>query len=250
MKTEDKFSRFVATSAGLHIASFAVLFLAPSLFPGQTELMGSETGRGGGVRVTSVSSIPGLDLPSPAVVQETGAATPSKTLNPAETAPKPQERVPAEPQVLIPAKTNEKSKPEPQKQAAVNAPPTRPSNAIPGDAGGQPAITYGRPGQGTVAFGDESFGQRYGPYVRAVHTAISEKWQAAIANVGRGSRVTVTFQIDRNGKVSNIEVAQGSGSATADISARRAVATAAIPPLPREYPGASVDVRFIFEYGQ
>jgi TonB family protein len=86
--------------------------------------------------------------------------------------------------------------------------------------------------------------------VRAVHTAISEKWQAAVAGAGRGSRVLVKFKIARDGTASDFELEQSSGSTVADLSARRAVTTANFPPLPREYPGGSVDVRFTFEYGQ
>jgi TonB family protein len=81
--------------------------------------------------------------------------------------------------------------------------------------------------------------------------AINVAWQKdSIVGIPRGAspRVYVTFTIAKRGQVSNLEVEKGSGSVQLDNSAQRAVLTAKLPELPREFLGANVDVRFYFEY--
>jgi TonB family protein len=60
----------------------------------------------------------------------------------------------------------------------------------------------------------------------------------------------VTFTIERNGTVRDLSLSERSGVATLDNSAVLAVRSAKLPPLPREYSGSSVEVRFYFEYAR
>jgi TonB family protein len=79
--------------------------------------------------------------------------------------------------------------------------------------------------------------------IRAIHT----QWQKP-AGIPYGAKVYVTFTIPkRGGQVSNVDIQQTSGLSPMDNSAKRAVMTASVPPLPREYTGSSIDVRFYFE---
>jgi TonB family protein len=261
MQQESKFNRFVMISATLHVGLLAGVFLGPALLPAETkELWGSETGIGESMPVGVVDSLPGIPLPSPEVVRDTAAPTDSETLHPPEPSPpKPVPVQPAVPDVLIPSKTATKAKPDPQPapvtpprgEAPADTPP--PSNAVPG-TGGRAAVPYGQSGTGTgpASFGDEAFGHRFGTYVTAMTNAIRQNWQqpATGAAPGKPPRVYVTFTIARDGKVDDVKIQQPSGNSRLDSSAQRAVMAAKLPPLPREYTGSSVAVRFYFEYGR
>jgi len=257
-QTADKLSPFLATSAVLHGTLFAVVVFGPILFPKHTSApWGTNTVKGITVGVTS--SLPGIPLPSPQVVQETAKPNDSKTLHPAEVVPKAQPKAPSKPaEVKIPERGAKAAKPEPatSKVAKADIPPTPPAatNAIPG-RGGQIPLPYGQAaGTGQATFGgDGTFGTRFPEYVNAMTTAIRSQWERPPATMARGAsqRVYVKFTITRKGVsaiASDIEVDQESGSPQLDKSALRAVRAAALPPLPRDYSGSSVDVRFYFDY--
>lgn len=260
MVVVEKFSRFVVTSAALHLGLFALVFIVPSLLPVRTlSSWGSNTSTDGGVKVAVVESLPGIPLPSPPVVHEDAAANDTKSLYAAEPAPKPVDKVEPAPEVLIPsnqAKTPKEPpapKPEQKTEARTETKATpAPPNAVATPGGGQAALPFGQgaTGTGPATFGDGTFGQRFGDYVDRMSRAISDKWRDNIAGIRRGAapRVYVSFTIARNGSVSDLEIAQGSGVDQLDTSALRAVRSAQLPPLPREYAGSSVTVRFYFEY--
>lgn len=251
----DNLSRFVVTSAVLHAALVAAVVLAPSIFPKQsTTNWGSNIA---GIKVGVTNRLPGIPLPSPPDVQENAKGNDSKTINPADVAPKPQEKAPSVADVKIPSG---KKKPDAKNTApdkAVRgkpqAEPTTPTNAIPGAAGGQVVLPYGDlagAGSGAVTFGEGSFGTRFPEYVSSLIRAINTQWQRP-AGIPYGTKVYVTFTIPkRGGQVSNVDIEKGSGLAPMDSSAKRAVLTASVPPLPREYSGSSIDVRFYFEYSR
>jgi TonB family protein len=249
----DKLSPFVFASAGLHGFLFVAVVFGPMLLPARKSIPWGNS-NDPGIKVGVTSRLPGIPLPSPPVVQENAPATSSKTLNPAEVLPKVKE-APTPADVKIPTgKTTKPDKPALPKQAANATPPTEntaPSNAVPGQ-GGQAALPFGGTtgGSGQASFGDGAFGSRFPEYVTNMTRAIQAVWTDIIAGVPRGAspRVVVTFTIGKRGEVSGLEVAQASGSSQLDNSARRAVLTAKLPPLPREYSGSSVEVRFYFEY--
>ena len=251
----DNLSRFVVTSAVLHALLVAVVVFAPLLLPKKSTVSwGSNVA---GIKVGVTNRLPGIPLPSPPDVQENAKGNDSKTINPADVAPKPQEKAPPEADVKIPSG---KKKPEPKNTAPTKTArgkpepePTTASNAIPGAAGGQVALPYGdvgAAGTGAVTFGEDSFGTRFPGYVPNLIRAINSQWQRP-AGIPYGTKVYVTFTIPkRGGQVSNVEIEKGSGLPPMDNSAKRAVMTALVPPLPREYSGSSIDVRFYFEYSR
>src|SRR5688572_10896114 len=100
--TADKVSPFVATSAALHVALFVFLVFCAKLFPKQVnEPWGTNTAKG--IQVGLASSLPGIPLPSPPVVREGAKPSDTKTLHPAEVAPKPQTKAPPKPaEIKIP----------------------------------------------------------------------------------------------------------------------------------------------------
>jgi protein TonB len=61
----------------------------------------------------------------------------------------------------------------------------------------------------------------------------------------------MTFDIARDGTVSNVAVKQSSGIPSLDRSAQRAImASSPLPPLPTDYRGSSINVLFYFEYSR
>ena len=117
-------------------------------------------------------------------------------------------------------------------------------------------MTYGEfstgAGQGGVGFGDAAFGDRFGTYVNTLKRIISNNWLKSMvdARVQKAPRVYITFDIERDGTVTNVGVQQGSGIPTLDRSAQRAVSVSSLPPLPSEYRGSKVNVIFYFEYSR
>lgn len=258
--SRDKLSPYIATSVVLHAMLFAGVVFGPLLFPTRASSSWG-TSPDKGVKVGVMASLPGIPLPSPPVVQEDAKGNESKTVNPAETAPKEQKQVPEKvADIKVPSgkksetkKSEAKRDPEPTRVARTAPPEPTVSNAIPGAASGQVALPYGGVGPATGApatFGDGSFGTRFPEYVANMTRAIQLHWQnnPLLATRGSSPRVYVKFTIGRRGDVSNIAIDQPSGLEQLDNSARTAVARASLPPLPPGYTGSSVDVRFYFEY--
>ena len=257
--THDRLSPYIVTSAVLHATLFAAVVFAPFFFPKRNQP--SWGGNNPGVKVGMISRLEGIPLPAPPKVVEGVKGNETKSLSPPEVAPKEQKKaVPKAPEVdalKVPTgkKVEKKKEPEPVRVARVEPKDSEPApvNEIPG-RGGAPALPYANlpSGGGQASFGgDGSFGTKFPQYVTNMTRAITIQWEKEnIVQVGRGTspRVYVKFTIGRRGEVSNLEIDQSSGSTQLDGSGKRAIQRASIPPLPPEYSGSSVDVRFYFEY--
>src|SRR5690606_15661704 len=121
--------------------------------------------------------------------------------------------------------------------------------------GGRPAVNYGQnaSGSGPVggAVGDSAFGSLYGRYVDAITRRISQNWLQSMVEAPRGQapRIYITFDILRDGTITDARVEETSGIASLDRSALRAVlASSPLAPLPADYRGSRVSVRFWFEH--
>lgn len=250
----------------LHGALAVVVIFAPSIFPVHGDSpWGSAAGGAGGINARIVGTVSGVPLPSPPVVTETAAANESAGLYKSAEAPPPPPDEKAEPipETKAPAKVTPPPKPPRPAPPPVKttrpqeAPPEPPSNAIPFGEGGKPALSYGQfstgAGQAGVNFGDGTFGNRYGWYVDAMTRRISQNWLQSLVDsrIHSAPRVYLSFEIARNGAVSNIEVKQPSGIPSLDRSAMRAIlASNPLPALPSDYRGTSVTVSFYFEYAR
>jgi protein TonB len=216
---------------------------------------------GGSMTVGLVGSVPAIPMPKPDVVTESRVVDESKGLYKAEPPPKPVVEEKATP---IPK--FEKNKPpkyisKPSKLLENKTPP--PPNAVPYGGGGSPAVPYSSPAatmtlgastQGGMSFdgaGGGNFGSRYGWYVEAVNRRVSSNWlQATIdPSVQFAPRVDVSFQILRDGSITNIQVVHSSGNQSVDTSAVRAIrASIPVERLPGDYSGSYVTVDFWFDY--
>jgi periplasmic protein TonB len=245
----------------LHFAIFAGLTLL-TYYANRNSFDAGWGSEGGSMTVGLVGSVPAVPMPRPDVVTESRVVDETKGLYKSEPPPKPVVEKEA-----IPLPKFEKNKPQPK----YNSKPSRllenpkppPPNAVPYGGGGSPNVPYSPPSatmtlgsatQGGMSFngsGNGNFGSRYGWYVDAVNRRISSNWLQATVDpqIQFAPRVDVTFQVQRDGTVTNIQVLKSSGNASVDTSAVRAIrASSPLQQLPGDYSGSYVNVDFWFEY--
>ncbi|HET7226807.1 MAG TPA: energy transducer TonB [Candidatus Eisenbacteria bacterium] len=134
-----------------------------------------------------------------------------------------------------------KKKPEPQQQTP---PPSLARTALPLAQIGNAGLS----GEMAVDQGDFAFTY----YLVLVRNKVAQNWNAP-GGISSGGKVrcVVYFHIGREGRVSGVQLEQGSGVDYFDRSAQRAVTLAdPLPPLPIGFPGSDLGVHFGFEYQQ
>jgi TonB family protein len=238
----------------LHVVLFIVV-VTYTLFHFGLGPGGNNWGTRNATRVGAVTSLPGIPLPSPMVT------TPSTvvTQNTGVTKTEPEPKVEPPPDVAQIPKFKNAVKPE--KLERVNKRIHKeeyvpPDNAVPYGLSGAPSMNYTQvvtsAGTGGVALGEgNSFGQRYAWYVAAMRNRISANWLLSTVSPGIVSapRTYLTFEIRRDGTVTDVQITQGSGVPEVDRSALRAIlASNPLPPLPSDYRGGSVNVQFYFDF--
>ena len=104
--------------------------------------------------------------------------------------------------------------------------------------------TGGTLGNGGVTLGVENF--CCPEYVQDMTNRITKNWNQ---NQGASGQVIMGFNIQRNGQITDIEVATPSGNPVLDLAAQRAlINTRMLGPLPAAFPGQRLPVRLRFEY--
>ena len=199
-----------------------------------------------------VSSLP---LPPKQPVAEDKVLA-SETPSPAPITAKEKTIPPPQPkEIPIPEKQTKLTKVAPKPtQQAVNHPDPKlppPTKAQTGETSGlriaQSTIQL-KNGSAAATVQDHAFGARFAYYVEAVNRRVSQNWftQEADPRASEGRRVTILFDIDRDGTPSNVRIETRSGSPTLDTSAVRAVQRVdAFGPLPQ---GDHITVEFSFDY--
>ncbi len=85
-------------------------------------------------------------------------------------------------------------------------------------------------------------------YLAAVQRKITERWEGRAL---QGHQPVVTFEVSREGRVSNVVVKTSSGNQYYDLIAMRAIAEAApFPRLPDEFPGSVLRIHLGFNFAQ
>lgn len=222
------------------------------LFHGQN--WGGGTG-GGAIGVELVSSIP---LPTPKVATDNIVANTSKGLTKSEPEKKAEEEKDAIP--IASRITHHRPEPKPKPVSETkNVPPPQPvSNVINYGQGGPISAgmygTFNAAGaKGGFGFtgGGGDFGSRFAWYVKVVRDKVSENWlkYEVDPNIHDAERVYITFDIERDGHPSNIQIEKSSNVPSLDQSAVRALQRInTFGPLPQEYAGSRVSVEFWFDY--
>jgi len=243
-------------SAVFHAILFGSLTVS-TIYSHRGEMWGS-AGGDGSVSVGLVAKLPGIMLPRPDAVTTSQTVDTTKGLYKAEPQPKPKELPPDVKK--IPEFTKQKAPhyiTRPSKVFEDKTPP--PTNAVPYGQGGSPALPYSSfalsgPTQGGMGFtgpGGGDFAGRFPSYVDAVRNRISSNWLQSTVDptVRWAPRANFSFQVLRDGTVTNVQMLQSSGNRSVDNSALRAILSSSpMSPLPSGYPGSSVTVEFWFDF--
>jgi TonB family protein len=82
-------------------------------------------------------------------------------------------------------------------------------------------------------------------YLQTMLTMIRANWQR---NQGVSGKVTMSFVVQRDGRITDVKVEQSGGQFLDLVSQRALVETRRIPALPREYSPNTLPVQLVFEY--
>ncbi len=98
----------------------------------------------------------------------------------------------------------------------------------------------------------DTMGVDFNPYLLRILSIVKRNWYAVIpeiARLGKQGRVVLEFSIVRNGNVPNLNLAAGSGTDSLDGAALSSIRLSSpFPPLPPEFPGQDIRLRFIYLY--
>jgi protein TonB len=249
----DRWGHNLAWSAALHVGfTLAIVGYALIVHGGH----GSNWGEGGGGSAMGVSLVSNVPLPANPVQTQNVLATESKGLSKSQPQPVVQDST------AIPiADKTVKKKPVPRPTATQRPPQPQPveeaNNVVPFGEGGPVSGPYAMFNSGAAkggfgfTGGGGDFGSRYAWYVRVVNQKVSENWlkYEVDPRIQDANRVYVTFDIERNGHPTNVQIEQSSGVPSLDRSAIQALQRIdTFGPLPSDYSGSRVSVEFWFDY--
>jgi protein TonB len=249
---DDRIGSGIAGAIALHLLLAAALIGAAYIHHTSSDHWGEKASQVGAIQASMVAAIP---LPSKAKPVDKAVLTPDD-VSPAP-APPPKEATippPRDTDILVKGKT------QPAKTATIAAvaPPKHPqptpdtAKAQTGESATQlpQSITQLQNGTATATVQDRAFGNRYSYYVQIVSQKVAQNWYSteADSHASQGKRVTLVFDIERDGTPANVRVLDKSGSPTLDTSALRALQRVeGFGPLPA---GNQITVEYTFDYHQ
>jgi protein TonB len=106
-----------------------------------------------------------------------------------------------------------------------------------------------RAGTSSVTMQDSAFGSRFAYYVQQITQKVASQWYPGMLDPqAAGHRVYIAFQVERDGSITHIQIAQRSGDNTLDQTALSAVEHIdTFPPLPEAYTGNHINVTYYFD---
>lgn len=262
----DRLGGGMAGAVALHALLAAGLIAAAYLGRHTNERWGENQTSVGAIQASMVSAIPlpprakpvdkqvlASENENPAPLPPPKAATqpPPRPTDVLIKAKPPAPAKPAPTRSTAPAKPDLRSKPTeaPAVKHPQPTPPTR--KAETGETSGTQlpeAISQMKNGTATATVQDRTFGARYAYYLRLVSQKVSQNWISSEADPrgSVGKRVTLRFDIDREGAPQNVRVQTRSGSPSLDESALQAVQRVdGFGPLPA---GNQITIEFSFDY--
>jgi protein TonB len=243
--------RPLAWSTGLHAGFAALVVFFGWILPAHR---GEGWGGGGGGDAIGVALVSNVPLPTTQAPTQNVLANESNGLTKSQ--PQAQEKEPDA--IPIPDRQSKtKNKPTSSSAKQSKPEPEPESNEVPYGEGGPVSGPYGTfnaaGAKGGFGFtgGGGDFGSRFAWYVKVVQQKVAENWlkYQVDPNIQSANRVYVTFDIDRSGQPSHVQVEQSSNIPSLDSSAVRAIQRIdTFGPLPPEYSGSKVSVEFWFDY--
>ncbi len=236
----------------LHVLLAGAVVVGSLAFRHHGQSWGEHDATAGAIQATMVSSLP---LPPRQKQLDTGVLTSDKP-SPAPTPAKEHTEPPPSPKdIAIPNKVQPKPPKiadRPTPEAPKHPQPTPPTTkATSGETAGiriAQATMQLKNGTASVSVEDRTFGARFAYYVNIVNRTVAQNWytQEADPVASQGKRVTIVFDIDRNGTPSNARIEARSGSPSLDTSAVRALQRVdGFGPLPA---GDHITVEYSFDY--
>ena len=230
-----------------HASLFLVFVFAVDLLPaGNPIVIGTGPGGGQGGDFVSVGLSDefngGTGMYKPSIVPRPEAAPPE----PVEEPPPVSEEVFE--QKGTPQRTPPPSPAQTPSPGAIPQPPEPgsggASGANPGSGGG-----FGG-GQGVSIGAGTGQGAMDSWYVRQVEQRVGQNWlKTSLGQLERSVQTVISFEIQSNGNIENVEIQQRSGIRSVDLAAERAVrASGPLPPLPFEFRQQTVKFVAHFEY--
>lgn len=245
----------LAAALILHALVIGGIIAGGLVFSRRGEHWGDSQQLAGAVQATMVNSIPLPPRVQPKQDNVLASDNPSIAPPPAKEATEPP---PKPTDVPVPVKRIDKTPKKVAEKASEATPPkyqpphVEPQRATSGATGGvriaMQAVTT-KVGTSAINVTDQSFGARFGYYVRQMNQRISQQWYTQTLDPrSQGLRVYMTFRIDRSGAISNVRIVQSSGDRTLDQSAVRALERIdTLSALPEDYHGSYIDVQYYFE---
>ncbi|HXG56617.1 MAG TPA: TonB family protein [Vicinamibacterales bacterium] len=187
------------------------------------------------------------------------SARPVQAVAPPEVRPRVEPQpAPAPPEMTVPeplATPAPKTPAKPVEKPAEKVPPRKPTTGAEvkvGSAVAETGSTAQVPFGGLSTSGGGTGGARVDApnfccpsYLSTVVQMIKRNWSQNQGTVGRN---TLKFVVQKDGRLTDIEVEQSAGQLL-DVSSRRAlVITSAVPALPKEFDGETLTIHLIFEY--
>jgi TonB family protein len=245
----DRLGGPFAAAVALHAAVFGVIILSTSL-SSHRSAFGSLQAGGNAVGVEAVNTIPLIHhgAPNP-VANDTESELP-------QTPVKAPDRVKEEkpPSDAIPLKMR-KSKKKPAEVASARQ-HFRPLNELlPNQITSQSAPQVSNqafsavPGAGRLGTGpNTTLGDRFAGYGDQIRRIVASKWRTDDVSAQAAPIIIATFDLMRDGSIRNLELLQGSGNKSLDLSVQRAIQDSApFPPIPSGFEKDHASVEFWFE---
>jgi periplasmic protein TonB len=253
LDARESLRRPLIGSLALHAGVAALIAVLGVANFAKREQWGDPNGSGGGaVGVSAVKSIPmpGHEGPINRVANDTESQVPEPESKP-QTKTKAAEKEPDDAVALNSKHTRKTSSSDSYSNPRTKQSPLS-SNQLTsrvGQSASSPLFAQA-PGSGGVGVGNGMpFGSRFGAYAALIRDRVAQKWHTdqVDSRIHSLPVAIVTFDIERNGEVRNVRVAQSSGNVSMDNSARRAVMEASpFEPLPAAYSGSSATIEFWF----
>jgi protein TonB len=247
----DPFGGGLAGSFLLHAAIVALL-VGSAWFLHTGQNWGNSSANTGAIQATIVGTLP--FPPKVAPDHENVLATENPSPAPAAPAPK-TVAIPEPAAIPIPVKS---AKPTKLAEKTAPPPPLHPqptppqlNKATTGEAPASTPMSSVQTQAGTVSVApqDAAFGARFAYYVNQIKQKVASQWYTGMLDPqAPGHRVYITFQVERDGSLSHIQIAQRSGDYTLDQTALSAVQHIdTFGPLPDAYTGTHITVTYYFD---
>ncbi len=240
-------------SIGLHVSMAGIAVAVSYAGAGPVNLMGdpNSLGGGGAVAVTPVATIP---IPSRGGMENLLA---NDTESEVPKAPKQVEQKAAvaddREAIALKGKEAKDLKNKPAAKPTYYSPPgaNRPNQVYSNQGQAASSAMFGTTstGSGDILGNGNPFGNRFGAYVALVREKVGRNWKTdQIDNrMQTAPTVKVSFEIQRNGSVTNVSFIERSGNVILDAACQRAIAESApFEPLPPGFEKSSATFEFWF----